>query len=360
MNPQEQVCPNEACHASGKDGGIRIHSRGERRYRCKCCGRTFSETRETALYGLKKPHELFVTVVSLLAHGCPLQAIVVTFALDERTVWAWLRRAGAQCQRLHEGEIEQQQLLLGQIQADELKVKTYLGVVWLGMVMMVQSRLWLGGAVEVSRGKWLLQQVFHHAQQAGRGGSLLVAVDGFNIYLHVIPEMFKQRWDWLTAQWQGWTQVAVVQTMKQKGNKRGKIDREIAWGDRSFIRHMIRTTQGRGWINSSYIERLNATFRAHAACLVRDGRALIHQPQHLTAWMWLVGSVYNWCSYHDALAIPCVVSERKRFWLKRTPAIAAGLSDHPCTVAELLWWKRPSTSQLQRRLLSAGAPRSSV
>jgi len=100
-----------------------------------------------------------------------------------------------------------------------------------------------------SRGR--LRQVFHHARKAGRGGQRLRAVDGFNIYWHVIPEICTQQWNWLKAQGSGWTQVGVVKTMQQKGNKRGKLDPEIAWGEVNFIGHMIRTTQGHGWINSA-------------------------------------------------------------------------------------------------------------
>jgi transposase-like protein len=355
MNPQEQLCPNPECRASGKEGYIGVHSRKEQRYRCKCCGRTFSQTCQTAFYGLKKSPQLFEQVITLLAYGCPVQAIVAAFLLDERTVWAWLQRAGQQCQRVHAGEIEVRNLELGQIQADELKVKTYAGNLWMGLVMMVGTRLWLGGAVAPSRGKELLSQVFAFAQRAGRGGNLLIAVDGFNIYLEVIPKLFSQSWDWLRVGWQGWTQVAIVQTMKQKGGKRGKIDRVIAQGNPDFIGHMIHTTQGAGWINSAYIERLNATFRSRTACLVRDGRSLIRQPQHLSAWMWLVGSVYNWATYHQSLALALPVSRRKRFWLKRTPAIAAGLTDHRWTTAELLWWKHPTHYLLRQQILRATA-----
>ena len=70
MNPKEQLCPNRRCSASGKAGGdnIVIHSEEERRYKCKCCGKTFSETKDTALrptqgrlfYRLKKGYDLFV------------------------------------------------------------------------------------------------------------------------------------------------------------------------------------------------------------------------------------------------------------------------------------------------------------
>lgn len=68
--------------------------------------------------GLRKPVDLIVIVVTLLAYGCPLQAIVHAFGLDERTVADWRDRAGTQCQRVHQAIIEQGQLDLTHVQAD--------------------------------------------------------------------------------------------------------------------------------------------------------------------------------------------------------------------------------------------------
>ena len=77
MEPSEQFCPNLACCARGQigQGNIIIHDRKRQRYRCKICGRTFSARRGTMLEGLRKPTELIVIVVTLLAYGCPVQAI---------------------------------------------------------------------------------------------------------------------------------------------------------------------------------------------------------------------------------------------------------------------------------------------
>jgi transposase-like protein len=136
MKPQEQFCPNPACGASGREGQIAVHSQKGQRYRCKQCQRTFTQTTGTAFYGLKQSHELFVLVVILLAYGCPVQAIVAAFGLDERTVWSWLKRSGQQAFQVHEQLVVQGELDLKQIQADELKVKTYWGTVWMGLVMM--------------------------------------------------------------------------------------------------------------------------------------------------------------------------------------------------------------------------------
>lgn len=125
MNPQAQVCHNPRCWVYGRsgEGHIVTHSQRERRYRCKRCGKTFSATKETAFYRLHKPHDLLVTATTLLAFGCPVQAIVVAFGLDERTVAAWQRRAGTQCQRVHRQLVQAGRVTLGQVQADELRVR---------------------------------------------------------------------------------------------------------------------------------------------------------------------------------------------------------------------------------------------
>lgn len=108
MNPHEQFCHNKECHAYGceGEGHIVIHSKKERRYRCKRCSRTFGATKGTALYRMHKPKGLMFTVIMLLAHGCPLQAIVATFGLDERTVARWERETGMHCRRVHEHVVE--------------------------------------------------------------------------------------------------------------------------------------------------------------------------------------------------------------------------------------------------------------
>ena len=356
MNPQEQFCPNPDCAASGREGQIAIHSQKEQRYRCKQCGRTFTQTTGTAFFGLKKPHEMFVIVVTLLAYGCPVQAIVVAFGLDERTVWNWLMRSGQQAYKVHEHLILQGELDLQQIQADELKVKTYQGVLWLGLVMMVSTRLWLGGAVDPKRGKKVLRATLSYAQQSGIARRVLIAVDGFNIYMEVIPQVFGKTWDWLKASWSGWQEVAVVQTMKQRRGKLGQVHRQITWGTPQLVRHLIRASQKQGWINTAYIERLNATFRLRLFCLVRCGRALIRQPQTLTDWMWLAGSVYNFCTYHESLRLALPVSQRRRYWMRRTPAMAAYLTDHCWSVSELMWFKHPPLGWVLSRKTQGAFP----
>jgi hypothetical protein len=66
------------------------------------------------LEGLRKPTELIVMVVTLLAYGCPVQAIVKAFGLDELTVACWRDRAGAKSQRVQEAVVQSGKLSLTQ------------------------------------------------------------------------------------------------------------------------------------------------------------------------------------------------------------------------------------------------------
>lgn len=68
--------------------------------------------------GLDKPTELIVIVVTLLAYGCPVQAIVKAFGFDERTIALWRDRAGKQCQRVHDAMMQRADLTLSHVQAD--------------------------------------------------------------------------------------------------------------------------------------------------------------------------------------------------------------------------------------------------
>jgi hypothetical protein len=84
-------------------------------------------------------------------------------------------------------------------------------------------------------------------------------------------------------------------------------------------------------INTAYIERLNATFRERLAPLARRGRALARQTQTLHEGMFVVGTVYNFCTPHESL-------DPAR---KMTPAMAAGITDHGWTMHELLSFQVP-------------------
>src|SRR5437016_4460373 len=186
MNASQVFCPNLECIARGQvgQGNIVIHGRQRPRYRCKTCGKTCSAKEGTLFAGLRKPTEVIVMVVTLLAYGCPVQAIVHAFGLDERTVASWRDRAGAQCERVHQAVVEQGKLDLGHVQADEIRVKGCGKIVWMGLALMVSTRLFLAGVVSPTRDRALADRLLGQVRACARGVSaLLVCTDGWAAYV---------------------------------------------------------------------------------------------------------------------------------------------------------------------------------
>ena len=91
----------------------------------------------------------------------------------------------------------------------------------------------------------------------------------------------------------------------------------------------------------SYMERLNGTFRARISALVRRGRALVRQLRTLEEAMYLLGSVYNFCTPHQSLRLVLYLPNHRHRWVQRTPAMAAAITDHIWTVEELLSYRVP-------------------
>ena len=141
MNPQDVFCPNMECPARGQTGtgNIHVHSQKDKRFVCEVCQDTFTISKGTIFYRLRHDPKTVMCVIILLAYGCPVQAIVKAFGLDERTVSDWHERAGKHCQSIHEQMVEKSQQDLQQVQADEIKVKTLLGMYWMALAMAVGS-----------------------------------------------------------------------------------------------------------------------------------------------------------------------------------------------------------------------------
>jgi hypothetical protein len=294
---------------------------------------------------LKKPVELFIVVVTLLVNGCPSQAIVVTFGLDPRTVASWQKRAGDDTRQVHEHVIGQSQLDLGQLQADEIKVKTQRGSLWLALAMMVSTRLWIAGAVSPHRDKALIRQVANQVRQIAQYLPLLIAVDGVASYVKAFRLAFRSK---VHTGKPGaphkfpWLHLAIVQVVKRRQAGEFSIERRLVQGCAEAIQFLIDNSQGvGGGINTAFIERFNGTFRQRLCFLARRTRALARRLQTVESGMYLLGSVYNFCTFHSSLSVQIAVGYTAKRWVKRTPAMAAGLTDHRWSIHELLLFKVP-------------------
>jgi transposase-like protein len=343
MNASLQFCPNLTCCASGltNQGTIRIHDRKRERYRCMICRQTFTARTGTMLEGLRKPTELIVLVVGLLSYGCPLQAIVHVFALDERTVALWRDRAGQQCQRVHYAVVQQGQLTLTHVQADEIRVKGKKGIFWMGLAMEVSSRLWLAGVVQSSRDHVLADRLLQQVRRCASGAShLLICVDGWASYPNAILRAFVEQVNESIQtgmhQMQVWSHLMIGQVIKtQRKHRLVSVRHTLLRGEEQGLQQALEQSRGGTQINTAYIERLNGTMRERLASLTRKGR---HASAHLEAFQWgmyLIGCTYNLCWPHQQL------SKKEQMGWVCTPAMASGLTTHIWSVREVLTYKVP-------------------
>jgi len=299
------------------------------------------------LAGLRTDPTLVVIVVTLLAYGCPIQALVQAYGLDERTVADWRDRAGRQCQAVHEAVVMQGNLDLQHVQADEIRVKGRGWVAWLGSALLVSTRLWLGGVVSPQRDHALADGLLKQVRACARlGCAVLVCVDGWAAYPKAIQRAFREKIARAgqagRCRLQVWETLGIARVIKhttQAGKRVLDVTTEIVRGTPQFIAQLLFVSQGGIQINTAYIERLNATFRERLAILTRRCRHAAQRTEAVRAGMYLMGSVYNFCTVHHALRLPNFDDPTRPRWLGRTPAMASGLTDHLWTVQELLAFK---------------------
>jgi transposase-like protein/IS1 family transposase len=327
MNLQQVFCPNMACrdkHEVGK-GNIVAHSQKRQRCKCKSCGHTFSYRRGTMFYGLRYPEAQIMWVVGLVAWGCPVAAIVAVFAIDERTVADWMHRAGMYAEVFHHQHMRP--VDLQQVQVDEIRLKMQRKILWVAMAMSVGSRLWLGAVCQAKRDKKLARQIITCVYNWAQHSPLVIAFDGWAAYPKACYHVFRE--PVLTRRVGGvrkqpWSSLSLVQLVKYQ-SQQWTMKRWVLSGSCSMIRYLFNITQGVGTtINTAYIERLNATFRAHLATFARRTRCPARQVQQVGERVFLVGCLYNFCWPHASLDA-------------HTPAWAAGLTDHRWSLHEFLW-----------------------
>lgn len=346
MDPTTQFCHNPDCPLRGQigQGNIGVQSQKERRYLCHACQTTFSATKGTPFFRLRTAADVVTLVVTLLCHGCPPQAIVAAFGVDERTVADWQARAGQHCQQIQARLVQAGQVDLQHVQADEVWVKMVGRKVWMALAIAVPTRLWLGGVVRAHRDLHLILRLVQIVRSCARSTALLVCVDGLSSYVTAFRRVFRRP---IHTGRRGRPRLVAEpgllmgQMVKQYAQRHVvSVSRRVVQGSAEAIAAVVSATHSGTGINTAYIERINATFRGALVPLIRRGRALVHREAVLTAGMYLVGCAYNFCWVHASLRQSAPIGASLK-WHDRTPAMAAGLTDHCWTMSELLHYQVP-------------------
>ena len=107
-----------------------------------------------------------------------------------------------------------------------------------------------------------------------------------------------------------------------------------------------------GWqINTAFIERANLAIRQHVAAVGRRVSTLCQHEAGLLQQLAFYHVYHNFCLPHASLRQPLPHPEptngngSAKRWQPRTPAMAAGLTDHVWTLREVLLFRVPPWPQ---------------
>lgn len=136
-------------------------------------------------------------------------------------------------------------------------------------------------------------------------------------------------------------QLCYGQVDKQReGGRVIEVRRRIVLGTEADIARILQADGCGTQINTSYVERDNLTSRQCNGRLVRKTLSHSKKKKFLQRQIDLEDAVFNFVRPHSALKIELAhPGPHGRKWQARTPAMAAGLTDHIWTLEELLSYR---------------------
>lgn len=152
--------------------------------------------------------------------------------------------------------------------------------------------------------------------------------------------------------WMPMPQLHYAQVVKSYRRRRVvRVRHRVVFGTLAGVNRVLAAT---GWqINTAFIERLNLTIRQHVAAVGRRVITLCKSAEGLHHQLALYHTYYNFCLPHASLRqplpepLPINGSGSAKRWQPRTPAMAAGLTDHVWTLRAVLRFRVPPWPQPQ-------------
>ena len=113
-------CPNDACSDHGKtdEKNLIKHgttAKGLQRYRCKTCGKTFSENTGTVFYNKHTPATEIIETLALVAEGLRVASLSRAKGYKEETIRNWLRQAARHSEQVEEVLMSEYEIERGQL-----------------------------------------------------------------------------------------------------------------------------------------------------------------------------------------------------------------------------------------------------
>ncbi len=304
------TCQSEA-RRFGKDRD------GNQRYQCVTCRKTFSDRPARPLGTMRIDLDKALVCLHHLIEGTSVRATMRLTGTNRNTILDLLALMGERCERLLEGRIEGTPVL--DVQCDEIwgfvgcKEKTRqlkgkgeeFGDAWCFAAIERTSKLVLAWHL----GKRTTPDTFAFAEKVAiaTSGRFQLTTDGFASYKAAIPATMPD--------------VDFATLVKMYG----KPYEEVRYSPPVVVDTVVTPRNGNPELKrvcTSHIERQNLTIRMQNRRMTRLTNAFSKKWENHGAALALHFAYYNFCRVHSTL--------------KMTPAMAAGLEDHPWTLKELV------------------------
>ncbi len=309
----------EACQTPAKRFGK--DRKGNQRFRCRTCRKTFSERPARPLGGMYLPLDKALLCLHMLCEGNAVRAIERILDVDKGTILKLLVQVGEGCERMLVETVNA--VPVKDVQADELW--TYVrckqgtrerkgitdpdaGDAYCYVGIERHSKLVLAWHLG-RRNTWDAHDFIVKLSKA-TAGEFQLSTDGFNGYPNAVEFAFGARVDY-------------AQLVKDFGNESGEEARR--YGPPRLIgqeKIAISGAPDEDRICTSHVERSNWTLRGHLRRFTRLSNGFSRKKVNLRAALALYFAYYNFVKFHKSI--------------RMTPAMAAGIARKPWSLADLL------------------------
>lgn len=309
-------CPtcNQPANKSGK------HRKGQQRYRCPFCKKTFSEPRPRPFGEMILAEEKAMSVLQHLVEGCSIRSTSRITGVHPQTILNLLTVAGEKCERLMTERICG--LRVKEVQCDELwgyvrmkektktkqgKEESTIGDAWTFVAVERYSKLAL--AWHLGRRTESDTVAFTEKLAKATQGSFQITTDGFKPYQDaVVLSLGVQKVDF----------AQLVKLYSTNPEDEGRYSPAECTG---CVKVPVYGNPDMRKVSTSHVERSNLTMRMQMRRLTRLTNAFSKKWEKLYAMLALYFTWYNFCRVHQSLRV--------------TPAMEAKVTDHVWEIKEL-------------------------
>lgn len=141
-------------------------------------------------------------------------------------------------------------------------------------------------------------------------------------------------------------QYAQVVKHRDEHGRITSIERRVVFGSEEEIKKKLEEAGCYTTISTAHVERDNLTSRQTSSRLVRKALSFSKSMEELRYHTALDDLAHNFSRYHDSLRVKLAKPQPTRGkkgtpkkWMRRTPAMAAGITNHRWTLEELMTYQ---------------------